>query len=467
MSEQSTRTDGRRSHPATPLIRAWLWLLAALAWSVRSVLEDGGSYSVAGIVIGCAIVAGLAIGYLTWAFTYFVIDGTELRIDSGILVKQSRRMPYERIQSVDIAQPLGARVFGLAELRIEMAGGEQSRTRLQFLTLTDARGLRRTLLERSSDSPAEADGAEAGTVGAGIATTATTATVAADPRSESRSAIATVTPGQLIAALLVSTDFLALSVLVIASVLIILGSVVATVIAGTDGLMASLVPVLLAAGGWMFALARSRLFEQWGFRLSYGRNGLRVDRGLFNRISQSIPLDRVQGIVIEQRLSWRLFGWYRLRVDTAGYSRGEGVKDDDSTSTLLPVGRIDVVRRVVAAVLPGVDPTTVPTRVAPPRSAWFAPIGWRFRRVGYDERVIVIARGWLMHRTDVVPHAKTQSVRTLQGPLQRALGLADLVVDTTKGPVNAHARARDVEETRDLALSQLDRARTARSGPSM
>lgn len=445
----SVTSDGRRSHPATPLVRAWLWLLAALAWSVRSVFEGEGSYTQAGIVIAAAIVLGLGVGYVLWAFTYFVIDGTELRIDSGVLFKQSRRMPYERIQSIDIAQPLGARIFGLAELRIEMAGGEQSRTRLAFLPLGEARRLRSTLLERSSGTPdrPRADPA-----------------AAADPGSERGTTITVVPAGQLIAALVMSTDFLLVVIMTVAVAVTLLVSLAAAVFAGPDGLVASVVPLALAAGGWLFALVRSRIFEQWGFRLSYASNGLRVDRGLFNRISQSIPVDRVQGIVIEQRLIWRLFGWYRLRVDTAGYSRGGDVKDDDSTSTLLPVGRLETIRHVIRSVLPDVDPTVVPTRRAPARSALFAPVGWRFRTVGYDDRVIVVSRGWLTHRTDVVPHAKTQSVRTLQGPLQRRLGLADIVVDTTKGPVTAHAQGRDVVDARHLAMTQLDRARAARRG---
>ena len=83
-----------------------------------------------GIAIVGGLVFGLGFGYLTWYFTRYVIDGTELRITSGVLTKSSRRIPYERIQSVDIAEPLVARLFGLAELRIEMAGGSDSRTTL-------------------------------------------------------------------------------------------------------------------------------------------------------------------------------------------------------------------------------------------------------------------------------------------------------------------------------------------------
>jgi putative membrane protein len=84
-------------------------------------------------------------------------------------------------------------------------------------------------------------------------------------------------------------------------------------------------------------------------------------------------------------------------------------------------------------------------------------------RYGWNDRVLVTQHGWLVRVRDLVPHAKTQSVRILQGPLQRRLRLADVHVDTPKGPVNAIAHQLDEADARALALTQLDRARAARA----
>ena len=62
-----------------------------------------------------------------------------------------------------------------------------------------------------------------------------------------------------------------------------------------------------------------------------------------------------------------------------------------------------------------------------------------------------------------MPHAKTQSVRLSQGPLQRRLGLADVYLDITRGPVTPIAHQLDATAARELSLSQLDRARLARA----
>ena len=64
------------------------------------------------------VIAGVA-GFFTWYFTRFVIDDDELRIETGWVFKKSKKIPFERLQSVDIIQPLAARLFGLAELRLE------------------------------------------------------------------------------------------------------------------------------------------------------------------------------------------------------------------------------------------------------------------------------------------------------------------------------------------------------------
>ena len=84
-------------------------------------------------------------------------------------------------------------------------------------------------------------------------------------------------------------------------------------------------------------------------------------------------------------------------------------------------------------------------------------------RYGWDDRTLITEHGWFTHVRDIVPHAKTQSVRIEQGPLQRRLRLADVHVHTPRGPVNAVAHQLDEQTARELALSQLDRARAARA----
>ena len=441
---------GHRTHPASAVVSAWLWLLGGAAAMLHRIGTDSTvreNLVVAGVVLGGALLLGVGFGLVRWMYTRYVIDGCELRIDSGVVVKQSRRVPYERLQSVDIAQPLGARVLGLAELRIEMAGGGQSRTTLAFLTRSDAERLREVLLDKSqSDAAPVLDGAPL--------------QESADAAGNGRALVATVPITRLVGSLVLSTEFLLTAAI---AVLTVAATVVLTVVVG--GPPFAYAPLFLALVSAMYRLVVNRVVSQWGFSLARAPQGVRIERGLTSRSSQTIPRGRVQGIAIEQPLLWRSHDWRRLVVDVAGYGatgRGDDDSDRPAASTLLPVADKVAAGAVLTELMPAADPDAVSLHRAPSPSRWFAPVGWRYLAAGADDHVFVTCKGWLTRRTDIVPHAKTQSVALRQGPLERILGLATVVVHSPDGPVKAQGRHLAEADARVLAADQLQRARSAR-----
>ena len=114
------------------------------------------------IYIGIAIlVASLVIGVVRWWVTKWALDGVTLRIETGLLRRDARQLPVARIQAVDVVRPFLARVFGLAELRIRLAGGGKSGGRLTYLSEAAAVDLRARLmaghhgLDMATPEPAE------------------------------------------------------------------------------------------------------------------------------------------------------------------------------------------------------------------------------------------------------------------------------------------------------------------------
>ena len=97
-------------------------------------------------ILGIVVVLAAITGFVAWYFTRFVIDDEELRIETGVIFKKSTKIPFERLQSVDIIQPLVARIFGLAELRLD-AGN--SSTKLRYLSRGKASRCRDYLLTRA------------------------------------------------------------------------------------------------------------------------------------------------------------------------------------------------------------------------------------------------------------------------------------------------------------------------------
>ena len=95
--------------------------------------------------------ASAAYGWVHWLVTRWRIEGDTLRIETGLVRKDSRRLPLGRIQAVDIVRPLLARLLGLSELRIRLAGSGSTDGRLAFLSETQANELRLVLLQRHRD----------------------------------------------------------------------------------------------------------------------------------------------------------------------------------------------------------------------------------------------------------------------------------------------------------------------------
>ena len=98
--------------------------------------------------------------------------------------------------------------------------------------------------------------------------------------------------------------------------------------------LAGLIP--LAIG--LVSMISRRVFQMFNFTLAQSARGVRVTRGLFNLTSQSVPVNRIQGVRVLQPILWRRLGWYRIDVNVLGYGSSEGGDNDTSaTSVLVPV----------------------------------------------------------------------------------------------------------------------------------
>jgi putative membrane protein len=437
-----------RLHPLTPFIRGWILLVAIAIFFGREYLpggDAGGPWLPTGpriifLFIGLAVVLAAAAGFVSWYSTRYVIDEEELRIESGVLFKTSKKVPFERLQSVDLVQPFAARLFDMAELRMEVGAGD-SVIKLHYLRRSDADRLRDYLLARAHGMQASLHDATRPTAGR------------LTDLSPTDQRLVVVTPQRLIGSFLLSTEW-------VISIVALIGLFT---MASTYNVLPYALPGLIPMAIAAITLIGNRVIGMFNFTLAESPRGLRAARGLTSLTSQSIPIDRIQGIRVAQPLLWRPFHWYRVDVNILGYSTGE---DEDSesraSSVLLPVADKEQTRLILSRVLAGVNLEAVELHPSPPAARWVRWFDFWTLRYGYDDRVLIAEHGWLTHVRDIVPHAKTQSVRLQQGPLQRRLGLADVHFDITRGPVTATAHQVRSDVARQVALSQLDRARAAR-----
>ncbi|WP_427888252.1 PH domain-containing protein [Kribbella sp. GL6] len=433
MSQQAVETVGQRLHPLTPFVKGWgYFVVAAVALVNNEGLRQNLTF--AGIGLGAVLVGGILLGALSWWFTKWQLTDDAIRVDSGFLFRRTRIIRFDRIQAIDVAQPFVARLFGMAELRMDVAGGGKSDGKLSYFQYAQAQELRTTLLVRAKGlQAAEAQEAEQQT-------------------EEVAPPLLTVQTGRLLGATLLSST-------VVGSAGGLIWLIVATTVLNFHvGLVAG-IPLLLGVVQPIW----KQVVGNHGFTLSATTHGLRTKRGLFDVQRQTIPPGRVQGLLITEPLIWRLLRWSRVELDIAGVAGKQDDADDHMEGAqLLPVGDRAEVAYVLARVLPGFDLSAIEMHPAPARAKWLRPIGWRYLAYGVDEQVMVTTRGWVSRRTSIVLHHKTQSVRLEQGPIQRRLGLADVHVDTPVGPTDAVALHQDQLVAAALVEAQADRARAAR-----
>lgn len=501
--------EWRRVHPITPLVRGWAVVGAALVILGQQSLDGGPRGGLIALVsseywwtllVALAAVALVGWGYsaLAWRMTTFAVGPETVHLRRGILFRQQRHARLDRLQSVDIRQPLVARFFGLCELTLETAGGTDSGIAIGFLKGSDADELRAELLARAAglkvakagpaagatsgsvtapggpvpagqaQDTAPQDGTQDGLQDAGRPVGAPDAPLGGPAAPGTLEApqipVLTVPLGRLIASVVRSGAMITLVVWALVVVVVMIGT-------GEFAVISASLPAVLGAGGYLFG----RLTGEFDFRVAISPDGVRLRHGMLETRSQTIPPGRVQAVRLVQSVLWRGRDWWRVQVNVAGY----GGESEEKNSVLLPVGTREEALTVLSLVLPdlGVDE---PRRIldagldgdsraesayitAPRRTRILDPVAWRRNGFTVTGRALLLRRGRMVKILDVVPHERTQSLGLSQGPWQRRLGVASFQVHSTEGPVHPEAAHLDAADAARLMAEQAMRARTARA----
>jgi putative membrane protein len=407
------------------VVRAGRGVLAVLLLFLISAV--GGSNTTGDLIRLATVGLALILGFISWLVTRWRLADGVLQIDTGLLRKSSLRYPLTQIQAIDIVRPGLARVLGMAELRLRMAGAGGSSGKLAYLTTDEADTLRAQLL-------AIAHGLDEG--------------VPAPPEQ----ALYQVNSRQLIGSLLLRGP--AVGVMVAIVVLVVL-ALVAPGAAGATLSASGTVLLGAVAGIWQ------RFNGEYHLTVAEAPDGLRLRAGLVETSAETIPRGRVQALRLIQPLTWRPFGWFRVEVDLAG--RGTSGRQNRAAKrasrALMPVGSLEQATWLIDRIMPGLP---AERRRPPIRARWKSP--FRYPQLSYatNELYAVTTSGRLRRVTDSVPLAKVQSIRQVEGPFQRRLKLASIHLDTAGRSVFAVLRDRDASEAEVLMATLPDACRRAR-----
>jgi putative membrane protein len=430
----------QRLHPLSPVVRGGR-LTIGIFILLLFVAVGGDKLSNAVPQLGVTILLVLG-GPVSWLVTRWRIEDDDLRIETGLLRRQSLRYPLAQVQAIDVVRPGLARVFRVAELRLRMAGASGGTARLAYVAEHEVEPLRDQLLALARGARHDEAVSEP----------------AAEPERPvpEEHVVATVETGKLIASIVLENWWL---------VVILLG-----LLAGFAVSPHTVSQALRGVGFvWVLSMATfiwRRFNQQYRLTVAEGPDGLHLHGGLVALTAEVIRPGRVQAVRLVEPFLWRPLGWCRVEVDVAGRQRrkGEGEAQRGQLRTLVPVASRTLGLELIDRLVPD-----RPRELSPPphRVFWKSPLRYRKLGWGRTESCVATTSGRLRRVASWVPLEKVQSLRHVQGPLQRRLGLASVHVDTAGKAVHATLRDRDAAEAGRALAELTDLARAARRRPAL
>jgi len=465
-------------------IRKSLLPAAAGAYGLKD--QFGGLGFIAAFALLALVIGGLG-SFLKWWRTTYVVGAEDIRLETGVIRRAARSVPYERIQDVSLEQPPLARIFGLAQVRFETGAGGADEIALSYLPLAEGEALRELVRERKDDEvPAAADTGEV---------------TAPEPAGQ---VLFAMPPKRLITFGLFEFSLAAVAVVFGAAQQLDFllpfdlwdwdewrGSLDGPLhrvealgpLAQFVGAMIALFALL--AIGFATGLART-INRDWGFVLERTAKGFRRRRGLFTKTDVVMPAPRVQAVALRTRWLRRRFGWHGLKLVSLAQDAKAG---SHMVAPFAQLVEIEPIARAAGFPLPGADVEwrrpirrafvdgallgSIPPIIAAAGLA-FSPVPylaflpllalpvialrqaflWRRAHHAIDARQVYSRRGWLAPRIDVANRVKLQSVEIMQGPLAQRGGYATLHLGLAGGTMAFHALP--IAEARAMRAAVLD-----------
>ena len=468
--------EPQRLHPLTLLLRVGASLPALLVILLPILRNPGSTENLTSLVLG--VLYGLfalpAILLQYWRFSYRITP-KQIVIQSGVLNRKNRSIPIERVQNTQIERNLVARMLGLAKVKIETAGSSSTEGSLEYVHQGEARKIRQVVRSFQRES-ADAE---------------------ADATDEDEADVETLLDMSLRRVLLSGAfRFSLLYLAVIFSVLELFNPETLiqrfiradrldwlTEVMFSHPALAIFASVLVAVIlGWISGIA-VHLARYYDFQLWLDGDKLRKRHGLFTVTEGTIPLDKVQTLILRTNPLMRAFGWYELKVQTIGIN-----VEEQGHRVIAPFAGgdrlLELARRVRTFELPesftSVSPLTIRRRffrytavltalLLP--TVYFWPVGWpylggvalpwwgfglvplilgwallQYRNYKYaaGEDGFYIRRGVVSHYLWIVPVEKFHVFHATASIFQRRLGLKTLFVDTAGAATFAYPEVIDV-----------------------
>ena len=475
-------------HPGTLFLNFLLGLRSLIPLGLVALLTQSPVFLVMAVGFFLLQMAHALARYLTFKYR---LTEEELITTQGILHRQERRIPVNRIQDLSFESTILRRIFGLVVVSVETASGRGSEAKLDSLSRAGGETLRQAL-----------HAVRARLYSQGVGTDSAAPTV---PAALPEHLLFAVTAGELTLLGLTNNRIGAILVGIAAvfefaddlgfGVGGVFGSFLEWLGRFSPPMIAVLVAVVLFSvliAGWAISVVASLVMFH-GFSLVLRGDVLQRRYGLLTTRAASLPRRKVQRVLLEQGLLRRLLGLVVVKADSAGSGMNEKEEAKTGRDIIVPLTSVRRGEALVPVLLPGlelwslswqrVSPRVVlrifmkgvvlatvllgfglPTIGLPALAALSVlPAAWMIGFLSYQNLAYARVEGHVGMRWGVigryrslVPYRKVQAVVLRAGPIERMLGLATLTVYVAGGSPTVMANLpRDEAEQleRELAVS--------------
>ncbi|WP_082234796.1 PH domain-containing protein [Halobacillus massiliensis] len=377
--------EPKRLHPVSAFIHFLKGLkdailpLVALLFINRNP-EEGFLGFLPYIIGGTLLVIILISGIIRWMrFTYRIEEG-ELRIEHGLLLKKKRYIPIERIQSLDFSEGILHRPFKLVKVTVETAGSsdpQKAEAELTAIEMSEARNLERLIDQHKRGFAGEED---------------------IEPASN-RKLVYQMGMRDIIVMAVTSGG----AGVVISGVLVFLSQGLEFL--PVDAIYEEVIGwlqfgFLMIALGILFVLLIAysisvilTILRYANFSIFLENGDLIITRGLLEKKQVTIPLNRIQGLRIDENIIREPLGFATVTIISAGGSLQGG---QEHSMRVLPLIKRDKVEESIRSMISGYE-VDVPVEHPPKRSMirYIIRFTWFFILVSIPVSIIFYPLGLL------------------------------------------------------------------------
>ncbi|MCM3710273.1 PH domain-containing protein [Sporosarcina luteola] len=278
------------------------------------------------IIFGVLIISLFVSGIIKWKRFEYWFEDDELRIESGLFVKKKRYIPFDRIQSLDYTEGIFHRPFGLVKVKVETAGSSNAKQAEGELTAITKEAAKRVETEM-----AEAKKRQRGMPAEEGEMVTSIEEMPIEEELNFRKMFS-----------MTSKDLLVLATtsggvgVILSGVAIFLSQfgellpfewmfeeISAFIKFGV--LIVAVAVFLGLLGVWILSVGMT-LLSHYNFTVEMNKEDIVITRGLLEKKKVTVPLKRIQSVVVVENPVRKLFGYATVSIHSAGGGIGQSSK---------------------------------------------------------------------------------------------------------------------------------------------